>query len=166
MKNALTLLALLPLACATAAASPDAPAKPAPPPDSCRATGKVVFEIDHRVEPGAKLATSAVKVFANGAWTRDESDADGKALPQRSGCLAKADAKQLETTLADAPWKITKAQVHCMAMSAAFTVYQVNGKPVFTQKLCSGESLDDKSRAKLDAATAQVEREVARATKP
>ena len=44
-----------------------------------------------------------------------------------------------------------------MAMSAQFTVYQVNGKPVFTDRLCSGESLDEKSRTKLDAAVALVE---------
>ena len=166
MKSVL-LLAVLPLACASAAAAPE-PAGPgpakggAPKKDACEATGRVVFEIDHRVEPGAKLATSTIKVYATGAWTRDETDADGKALAPRSGCFAKADLKQLESTLHGAPWKVTKAQVHCMAMSSTFTVYLVDGKTVFTQKLCSGESLDDKSRTKLEAATAQVEREIAK----
>ena len=160
----LLLLAVLPLACASAAAAPEpaGPGKGAPKKDACEATGRVVFEIDHRVEPGAKLATSTIRVHASGAWTRDESDADGRALAQRSGCFARADLKQLESTLHGAPWKITKAQIHCMAVSSTFTVYLVDGKTVFTQKLCSGESLDDKSRAKLDAATAQVEREVAK----
>ena len=163
MKNALLLLTALALACApSATAAPDKPAAPAPaPPErraaACRASGKVTFEIDHRVDPGTKLPTSTIKVFASGAWTRDETDADGKALAQRTGCLAKPDAKQLEATLAGAPWKITKAQFHCMAVSAQFTVYQVDGKTVFTDKLCSGESLDDKSRAKLDAAVKLVE---------
>jgi hypothetical protein len=163
MKNAILLLAALALACApSATAAPDKPAAPAPASparraDACRASGKVTFEIDQRVDPGAKLPTSSVKVFANGAWTRDETDADGKALPQRIGCLAKPDAQQLETALAGAPWKIIKAQFHCMAMTPQFTVYQVDGKPVFTQRLCSGESLDEKSRSKLDAAVALVE---------
>jgi hypothetical protein len=157
MNNAIPLLALLPLACASAAAAPDTPAPPATRPDACRASGKVIFEIDHRVDPGAKLPTSAVKVFATGAWIREESDADGKPLAQHTGCLARPDVKQLETTLHGAPWKIAKAQFHCMAVSAQFTVYQVDGKPVFTDRLCSGESLDNKSRAKLDAAIALVD---------
>ncbi|HSR96677.1 MAG TPA: hypothetical protein VLM79_06470 [Kofleriaceae bacterium] len=158
MKNALLLLAALSLACApSATAAPDKPAAPARAADACRPEGKVTFEIDHRVDPGAKLPTSIAKVFANGAWTRDETDADGKALPQRIGCLSTADAKQLDTALAGATWKVTKAQFHCMAMTPQFTVYQVRGKTVFTDRLCSGESLDEKSRAKLDAAIALVE---------
>jgi len=54
-------------------------------------------------------------------------------------------------------------RIHCMAVTAQFTVYQVDGKPVFTQRLCSGQTLDDKSRAALDAAIAQAEAEVAKA---
>jgi hypothetical protein len=158
MKNAITPLAALLLACApSATAAPDTPAPPAQRADTCRASGKVMFEIDHRVSPGAKLPTSAVKVFASGAWLREDNDADGKPLPPHTGCLTRPDVKQLETTLAGAPWKITKAQFHCMAMTAQFTVYQVDGKAVFTDRLCSGESLDDKSRAKLDAAIALVD---------
>jgi hypothetical protein len=166
MKNTLLLLAALALACApSATAAPDKPAAPAPnkpaaparSADVCRPEGKVTFEIDHRVDPGAKLPTSTIKVFANGAWTRDETDADGKALPHLIGCLSTAEAKQLDTALAGATWKVTKAQFHCMAMTPQLTVYQVHGKPVFTDRLCSGESLDEKSRAKLDAAIALVE---------
>jgi hypothetical protein len=44
-----------------------------------------------------------------------------------------------------------------MAMSSQFTEYRVDGKLVFTQKLCSGQILDDKSRAALDKAIALVE---------
>lgn len=158
MKNAILAFAALLLACApSAVAAPDKPAPPARPAEACHPSGKVVFEIDHRVDPGAKLPTSAVKVFATGGWLREETDADGKPIPPHTGCLARAEAKQLETTLSGAPWKVTKAQIHCMAMSARFTVYQVDGKPVFTDRLCSGESLDEKSRAKLDAAIKLVE---------
>jgi len=170
MQHALTLLAVVALA-ASASAAPDKatpdkaePASPRRPPgDACRPTGAVVFEIDHRADPGAKLATSAIKVFGTGAWTRDETDADGKAATQRTGCFAKADAKQLETTLAGATWKVTTARIHCMARSATFTVFQVGGKPVYTQRLCSGDALDAQSQKKLDAAVAQVETELARA---
>jgi len=180
MKHALKLLALVPLACAssaTAAPSPPpkaAPAAPSPAPSptappapspsptpapspACRPSGVALFEIDHRVDPGAKLATSSTRVFGTGAWIHEETDGDGKALAPTSGCLAKNDVAQLETTLKGAAWKVITARVHCMAMSATFTVYQVNGKPVFTKRLCSGESLDEKSKAKLDAAVALVE---------
>jgi hypothetical protein len=162
MQPALKLLAILPLACASAAAA-DPPAKPAPPAAACHPTGAVLFAIDHRVDPGAKLGTSTVKVFANGAWTYDEADADGKAAAQRTGCLAKPDLKQLEATLQGATWKVTTSRIHCMAMSPTSTVFLVGGKQVFTQKLCSGANLDDKSRAKLDAAVAQVEGVVGKA---
>jgi hypothetical protein len=178
MQHAPKLLTILLFACASSAtaappataapapspAGPAAPGKPAPAPraDACRPTGAVLFEIDHRVDPGAKLGTSATKVFANGAWTHDETDGDGKAAPQRTGCVAPPDVKQLEATLHGATWKVNTARVHCMAMTAQFTVYQVDGKPVFTQRLCSGEALDDKSRARLDAAIKLVEGEVAK----
>jgi len=166
MKHALwtPLLALLPLACASSAvAAPEAPAKPAAHADSCSPTGAVLFEIDHRVTPGAKLATSTLKVFASGAWTRDEADAEGKAAARRTGCIARPDLKQLETTLAGAPWKVTTARMRCMAISAEFTEYQVHGKLVYTLRLCSGQTLDEASRAKLDAAIATVDGELAKA---
>jgi len=162
MQPTLKLLAILSLACASSAvAAPATPPRPGPR-AACSAGGAVLFEIDHRVDPGAKLGTSAIKVFVSGAWTRDESDADGKALAPTSGCLARPDLKQLETTLHGTPWKVSVARMHCMAVSATFTVFQVDGKTVFTQRLCSGESLDAKSRAKLDAAVAQVEQAVAK----
>jgi hypothetical protein len=170
------LLALLALACASSVALADEPkpaapkpatpapaptqAKPTagpPKPAACRPSGGVLFEIDHRADAGAKLATSTTKVYSNGAWTRDELDADGKALPQKAGCYAKADVEKLKTTLSGAEWKVTTSQVHCMAVSPTYVVYQVNGKPVFTRKLCSGQDLDEKSRTKLMAAIDQVE---------
>jgi hypothetical protein len=169
MKHALLILAIMPLACASnaIAAPPPAPAtkpdapSPSPTPakraSPCAPSGTALFEIDHRADPGAKLATSATKVFGNGAWTHDETDGDGKALAPTAGCLPKNDVASLETTLKGATWKVTTSRIHCMAMSATFTVYQVNGKPVFTQRLCSGDALDEKSRTKLDAAVALVE---------
>jgi hypothetical protein len=161
------LSAVLLVACASSAsAEPPAPAPPKPAPaapaappaaDACKATGAVVFQIDHKVEPGAKLATSAVKLYASGAWTHDETDAEGKAQAQATGCLARPDVKQVADALHAAPWKITTARIHCMAMSSSYTEYRVDGKPVFTQKLCSGQSLDAKSQAALDKAIALVE---------
>jgi hypothetical protein len=159
------LSAVLLVACASnAAAEPPAsappktaPAAPAAPADACKPSGAAVFEIGHRVEPGAKLATSTVKLYTSGAWTHDEADADGKAQPQVTGCVGKPDVKPVADALHAAPWKVTTARVHCMAMSSSYTEYRVDGKLVFTQKLCSGQTLDDKSRAALDKATALIE---------
>jgi hypothetical protein len=162
------LSAVLLVACASSASAeppapaaprpgPAAPPAPAPAPAACKPTGAAVFQIDHKVEPGAKLATSAVKLYATGAWTHAEVDAEGKAQPQTTGCLAKPEVKPVAEALHAAPWKITTARIHCMAMSPSYTEYRVDGKLVFTQKLCSGQSLDDKSRAALDKAIALVE---------
>ena len=166
MHTALKVFAVLSLASAVAVAAPDAkpatPAKPAPAkaaaaPASCKPSGSIVFEIDHLAEPEAKITTSMVKVFSNGAWTRDNFDTEGKPLPQTTGCYAQADMTKLTTTLSGADWKVSTAQMHCMAVSSAYTIYRVNGKSVFIRKLCSGESLDEKSMNKLQAAIAQVE---------
>jgi hypothetical protein len=175
MQHAFKLVAVLALACASgaSAAPPDtapkppapAPQAPAPAPhpappakaDGCKAVGNVVFEIDHRAITGAKAPTATIKLFGNGAWTKVETNADGQALAPSSGCLGKAEAKHIASELRSAPWKITTARVHCMAMSTTFIEFQVDGKLVFTQKLCSGQTLDDKSRGALDSAIAQVE---------
>jgi hypothetical protein len=116
-----------------------------------------VFEIDHRIEPGAKVGTSTSKLYASGAWTHDETDGDGKAQPQTTGCLGKAAADDVGAALKAAPWKITMARIRCMAMSPQYVEFLVAGKRVYTQKLCSGQTLDDKSRAALDKAIAQLE---------
>jgi hypothetical protein len=172
MHHAMKLLAALSLACASgASAAPIATPKPPEPkpgqtpgapkpgdaPATCKPVGNVVFAIDHRAVPDAKLATATVKLFGDGAWTRVETTAEGQAQPATSGCLARQDAKHVASELRSAPWKVTTARVHCMAMSSTFTEFRVDGKLVFTQKLCSGQSLDDKSKAALDAAIAMVE---------
>ena len=114
MRNALQLLAgllaALALACTSSASAapisgpkppepkPDTPPNPEGKPgygDACKPGGNVVFEIDHRAMPGAKLATSTVKLFGNGAWTRVETTAEGKAQPATSGCLGKPEAKHI-----------------------------------------------------------------------
>lgn len=157
MRSTIALSALLLFACtSSAAAGPDGP-KAGPHGDACRPTGKVLFEIAHKVIPGAQGETSTIKMFVNGAWTREGSDASGKSEAQTSGCLDKAYTKQLASSLHGVPWQVTTARIHCMAISPTFTEYRVDGKLVFTEKLCSGQSLDDKSRAALDDAVAHVE---------
>jgi hypothetical protein len=157
MKYTIALTAVLLFACASsAAAGPDGPKSP-PHGDACRPAGKVLFEIDHKVIPGAQGETSMIKVFGNGAWTREGVDASGKPEAVTSGCLDKAYTKELASSLHGVPWTVTTARIRCMAISPTFTEYRVDGKQVFAEKLCSGQSLDDKSRAVLDSAVAHVE---------
>jgi hypothetical protein len=149
-------LALLAFGCAATATAEPAP-KPAPapapaprhpPPKGCVAKGTPVLQIDHKAEPGAKLATSAFRLYESGAWTYEPKDAEGKPEPAKRGCLS-ADEKTAVKADLDAPWKVTTAQFHCMAYSSAFTEYTVNGKLVYTAKLCSGKTLDEASQKAL-----------------
>ena len=160
MQPAASVFAIVMLMGTVSATAAPAPARPAP--RTCRPEGSVLFEIDHRVDPkiapSARVGTATVRVFANGGWTRDAVDADGVALAPSAGCLARAELAELEATLQGATWKTTMARMRCMAVSPAYTVYRVRGTAVYTQRLCGGQRLDDRSRAKLDAAVALVER--------
>lgn len=157
-------LALFAFGCAaTATADPapkPAPSAPArrPPAKGCVAKGTPVFQIDHKADPGAKLATSSFRLYESGAWTYEPKDADGKPEEAKRGCLA-ADEKTAVKADLDVPWKVTTAQFHCMAHSATFTEYSVHGKLVYTARLCSGQTLDEaseKARTDLDERMTKV----------
>lgn len=149
-------LALLAFGCATTATADPAPtpasppAAPArrPPPKGCVAKGTPVFQIDHKAEPGAKLATSSFKLYESGAWTYEPKDAEGKAEEAKRGCLSADENKAVKAEL-EVPWTVTTAQFHCMAHSSSFVEYSANGKLVYTQKMCSGQTLDEKSQKAL-----------------
>lgn len=179
MKIAASLLALVPLACASATAAPptapstpassstptpapaapepaaatpasaSAPAPTAPAKLACSATGKVVIRIEHRINNAPSVTDT---LYATGAWDHDKL-VDGKSVEHRAGCAAKAEVDQLDAGLRAAKFTVTTARVRCMAMSAESTVFIVGGKEVFTRQLCSGKSLDAHSQAQLDAAT-------------
>ena len=82
-------------------------------------------------------------IFDSGGW----STADAK---PESGCVPDADFKQLHADLAKATWKVTKARIDCMAVSAVHTEYAYKGKLVWSARLCSGETLDKDSAAAID----------------
>jgi len=142
---AITCLAL---GCATAVEAQPAPARKAPPPKGCVARGTPMFEIDHKADKGAKLATSAFKIFASGAWTFESADAEGKAGEPKRGCFAGDDLTKIKEDV-KVEWKVTTAKFHCMAYSSAFTEYSVDGKLVYTARVCSGQSLDEASQKAL-----------------
>ena len=155
-------LALLAFGCATTAIADPVP-KPAPvrrpPAKGCVAKGTPVFEIDHKADPGAKLATSSLRLYESGAWTYEPKDAEGKPEPAKRGCLA-ADEKTAVKADLEVPWKVTTAQFHCMAHSSAFTEYSVSGKLVYTARLCSGKTLDEASQKALTDLEARLTKAV------
>ncbi len=168
------LLASL-LSLSTAVAAPSAPTPPTPPgppspstlrapDDRCQATGDVLFEIDHDLDMRFSKAggqVSSLVLYATGAWTLETRSADPRPSTT-SGCL---DAKQLTEIRKDlerATWHIDHAEITCMAISANYTEYLANGKLVFTERVCSPDSLDKKSAASL----ADIERILTDASKP
>jgi hypothetical protein len=153
-------LALLAFGCATTATADPAPAPAAPAPrhppaKGCVAKGTPVLVIDHKADAQAKLATSTFKLYESGAWTLDGKDAEGKAAEPKRGCFSADDKKVLDADL-EVEWKVTTAQFHCMAYSPAFTEYTVNGKLVYTARLCSGKTLDEASQKALTDLEARV----------
>src|SRR6185503_18181769 len=97
------------LAVAIVALAAPAYARKAPPPKGCVARGTPIFEIDHRVDKEAKLATSTFKIY-------ESADAEGKAAEPKRGCFAGEDLTKIKADL-EVPWKVTTAKFHCMAFS-------------------------------------------------
>ncbi len=152
MKPLLSALIVL-AGCASAAAGPDkTPSAPPPPPaPSCKATGDVVFEIDDLVD---KQPTAKVKqLYATGAWTLQVTDDAGKQAPPTSGCLAKDQLDKIRANLKAMTWKVHHNRIHCMAVSPNYTVYKADGKPMWTQHVCSSDALDEDTQKKLDEIT-------------
>lgn len=143
-----TLLLVLCVGCATAAAAPDK-TPPAPPPAaSCKPTGEVVFEIADLVDqqPTAKVK----QLYATGAWTATNTDEAGKSSDGGSGCLPKDKLDNVRANLKAMTWTVRHNRIHCMAVSPNHTVYKVGGKTMWTQRVCSADTLDDKNQKLLD----------------
>ncbi|MEO6773322.1 MAG: hypothetical protein ABI467_09885 [Kofleriaceae bacterium] len=149
MKLALALVLLA----STASAGPagGAPMKKMP----CGFEGATVVEVKV-VQLGSEPAGHVTKVFDADGWLAHDLDKAGKTGNERRGCVAPADVKQVRTALAKARWKVTTAHVHCMAVAQTATEYAVKGKVVWTEKMCSGKTLDKDSAAAIDAVNAMI----------
>ena len=143
MLNRLTFasLLLLPLL-ATAAPAPDReparPRQPTPTP-TCSATGTALVVLDE--------LDRTTSIYRDGSWTRDLHP-NGKLATSPSAheqrCLGKDVAAKVQADIKAAPWTISHP-IHCMAMTSARTIVKINGKVVFTERMCNSEALDDKS---------------------
>jgi hypothetical protein len=140
MMNRLTLASLLLLPLASAIAAPAATERRVPPPQpTCSPSGVAVVELDE--------LDRTTSIYRDGSWTRDLHP-NGKlatspgAHEQR--CLGKDVITKVLADIKAAPWTISHP-IHCMAMSTARTIVKINGKIVFTERMCNPEALDDKS---------------------
>jgi hypothetical protein len=130
------------------------PPPPEPPADACRATGTPIFEIRKRSE--AKEPTSTVAIYATGAWTFQPIDASGRAGALTTGCFDKRALREIRSAAHDSPWTVTHNEVVCMAYSASFTEYYVDGKYEYTARMCGEQHLDATSAAAIKRIEAEL----------
>jgi hypothetical protein len=133
-------LALVPLLLAGVAAA-DVPATT----PTCAAKGTPLLEIRQDSIPDAHLPTKVTAIYDSGAWTASGSDNKGKPLPSEKGCLDEPTLAKIRSELKTATFQVRHNKIHCMMVSQTFTVYSVNGKQVWTAKVCNPDALDDAS---------------------
>ncbi|HEX4452154.1 MAG TPA: hypothetical protein VH143_14855 [Kofleriaceae bacterium] len=149
------LLALVACVSPTAAADP-APAQNRMRPACAEAKGPVLVAVD-RIKTGAQGSPDqkqTATLFDDGAWSMTDT-AGGK---PESGCVPDADFKRVKAELAQATWQIAHAKFRCMLMSLVRTEYSVEGKLVWTAKVCSGETLDKASATAISDVDAVVQK--------
>src|SRR5262249_41900352 len=129
---------LLLAGCPDPAIPQPAPINPKPPVAACAANSAAIFEIDHDKDAG-NFVTSKTVVLASGAWSYEDSTG-----AHRSGCLSAGELAQV-TALHQASWTVehpAPGSVQCLAFSAEFVDYLVDGKHVWRDRVCTGDSLD------------------------
>ncbi len=94
--------------------------------------------------------TSTQALYDNGAYTADATDKDGKSIQHVTGvCVSDRQLADAKAALKGATWTISTARIKCMARSNEVTTFTTSGHDVFTESLCSGQSLDAKSATAL-----------------
>lgn len=138
---------ILALALAVSTASAE-PAKRA-----CTPAGGVLLEIDQRAT--GKRTTAATVLFANGAWRSKTFDTDGKLADTEQGCLGPDVRDGIAAALHTATWKVTHVKPSC-ALSPRWSTFKTKTRAVFTERDCSGNTLDHDSAKALDLIEAYV----------
>lgn len=128
---------------------PDAPA-----PGTCQASADVIYEIHRKSDTPDVHATSTFRIYTSGYWLFTETQPGGKPGRRLDGCVKDDRLPKLVTTLDAAPWTMSRADMVCQAYSAEHTEYQVAGRHVWTDRMCTPERLDDTSRKALEEAVA------------
>ena len=130
----------------------------APERPTCKPNGAVWFELD-RIADESKALLSSVKLYANGTTTlmRRQGEAEQVTI---SRCIPPKEMQAIEKLLKGARWKSwrQKGVATCRAYSPESTVVKVFGKKVFTEHVCSAQTLDEKSAKALEELKAKLPR--------
>jgi len=119
-------------------------------PRECAPSGNVLFEIDQAADRASKLVTATTKLYPNGAWRTEWIDVDGKVARTAVGCLVPSSVDHIRDDLRAAKWKVTHYPIACRGYSPRFTTYSWNRRVMFTDRVCSHDTLDDDSRQVLE----------------
>jgi hypothetical protein len=121
----------------------------------CPSEGTPVIEVKV-VQLGSEPAGHVTKIFERDGWLVQDIDKAGKPANEQHGCVGGTAVHDVQAKLDKAHWKITTARNHCMAMAQTATEYSVKGKVVWTEKMCSGQTLDKDSASAIDAVKAMI----------
>lgn len=114
-----------------------------------------LFEIRHRSD--AAEPTSTIAIYANGAWTYQPIDKDGRLGALSTGYFDKRTSKALHHAVLDAPWDTTFSRIVCKAYSPSYTEYYVHGQREYTARLCGAERLDEKSAGAIKLVESELD---------
>lgn len=152
-----SLLALSPSTLALA----DAPTKaPLPPPTKgCLVTANAttpVFQIErkrNKRDVDAQAIDTKLSIVSNGAWTYTETKVSTNTVVRtEAGCLSAKDLATLETSLATATWKTSRADAVCEVYALDYFEYSYRGKSVLKSAMCDGLILDKATEKALAGA--------------
>lgn len=118
--------------------------------EPCKPSGSVIFEIDQRAVPNAKLTTATTKLYANGAWQSEVRDPDGRVARRDAGCLAAAKVEAIRDELRGASWKTSPSGLTCRSDQPRYTAYLRNAHQVFIERSCNLDVLDETSQHAID----------------
>lgn len=113
-----------------------------------RTTPNIVFEVEQRLRADADLPEFEFELRADGTWRYFETRK--QSIQKRgNGRLSRAQMNEVRQLLAGAKWKVTHAEVTCMAFAVTTLHYTVHGKPVWTDEMCGPQILDRASADRL-----------------
>src|SRR5262245_25078020 len=96
----------------------------APGAGACAGTGASLFQIDNLPIAGMEpQGSSSFVLRADGAWTYVAKRADQKVATSAGGCLDASKVSAVKAALEAAPWKISQAEITCMAIGSSYTQY-------------------------------------------
>ena len=107
----------------------------------CTTTGTPLFEMRERSEVDRPEVTT--KIFQTGAWTVESETG------LESGCFDRKELREIRRAVQRAPFKITSSPIACFAYDPNFTEYLVNGRLLFTERMCSGKRADNQTQEAL-----------------